>query len=240
MFDSTGANHEFPLSKYQVVGYGASAFGYLGGYEEVTLLNDYQENYLPLTKISNAPVNGTWNLVVDVKENYDHTTPISGVMVVVSTGVNPPPLRWTDYTASNGVVSFLQKTPSTIASIDISKLGYKNLTDVISTNPNGTSYKHYELVRDGSVWIGPTATPVGPTPTQTVGPGATMIQPTDSNGQIITDPSAKGTAAFMLLVDAAYSIMSIAVGLLLIWLLWMTVYLITGGDIIKKIMNRRR
>ena len=77
------------------------------------------------------------------------------------------------------------------------------------------------------VTTGPTGTGAYPTPT-------------DTSGNPITNPNDKGIAAFMLLVDAAYAIMGIVVGLIFIWLLWMTVYLVTGGKIIDKIMKRGR
>jgi hypothetical protein len=64
--------------------------------------------------------------------------------------------------------------------------------------------------------------------------------PTDIHGNPIIDNEGKGLAAFGLLVDAAYAIMGIVVGLIFIWLLWMTVYLVTGGKIIDKIMKRGR
>ena len=50
----------------------------------------------------------------------------------------------------------------------------------------------------------------------------------------------KAEDAFGQWMDVLGDITSIAIGVTIIWLMWLTVYMITGGKIIKKIMQRRR
>jgi len=193
---------------------------------------------LYLTKTGDVPSGGNWNLIVTAKKNIDGT-PLNSATIEVWTGVSGPGY-YSAITDNNGVAVFMNVSASTLATIRATAQGYQPGEVVKTVFPNTTQYHTFSLVRIGQT---PVATPI-PTTTYTYvatpKPGDAYPVPTDAYGNPITDEVQKGYAAWGILIDAAYAIMGIVVGLIFIWLLWMSVYLITGGDIIQKIMRRGR
>jgi hypothetical protein len=187
---------------------------------------------------------GTWNLNAIVTD-YTTGKPVGDATLTLITGLN----GWctngcspnTKYDSLTGTYGFHNVTSSTIASLTIVAQNYNTVTDTItiSSPSNYTTTKYYKLVPKNAV-ITTTTTSSGGTTTTAVTTVGTMVQPTDAYGNVITDSTEKGIAAIGLLVDAVYVIMGIVVGCLLIWLMWIVVYLITGGKIIDKIMRRGR
>lgn len=235
IFNSTGASYQYPLSTGQTVGYSASSLGYSPAYTNDTLMFNNWLTTLFLTRTDQQPSNGTWSLVVTIKRNAD-AAPISGATVTVTSGVSGVG-TWQQTTDVNGIASFVNITPSTLALVEAVKQGYQSNSLVVTVFPNTTQHVHLELVAIGQT---PVETPV---PTSTVtGAGTTSPYPvlTDANGIPITSPEGKGLAAFGLLADAAYVVMSVAVGTVMIWLLWQVVYQITGGKVIERMMRRGR
>jgi hypothetical protein len=76
---------------------------------------------------------------------------------------------------------------------------------------------------------------VTPVPTATTGPGGTTPVHVDPR----TDTK-KATDAFSKWMNVLGDITDIVIGVVIIWLMWITVYMITGGKIIDKIMKRGR
>ncbi len=233
IFNSTGSSYQYPLSVGQTIGYGASALGYVESSTNDTLMYNNWLTTLFLTRIDQQVSNGTWSIIITVKRNLD-AAPISGATVTVTSGVSGVGM-WQQSTDMNGIASFINITPSTLALVEASKPGYQSNSLVVQVFPNTTQHKTIELVGVGQT---PVVTPVATantTPVSTVYPVLT-----DANGVPITSPEGKGFAAFGILIDSAYLIMQIAVGCVIIWLMWMVVYLMTGGKIIDKIMRRGR
>ena len=236
-YDSTDPGFLYPLSVGQRIELAATKTGYEG--DNITFIIPVADpgGYpatLWLTPTAYAPSLGTVNFIIKVIKNYDHT-PISSASVTLTTGASPQYTN-TLSTDVNGMVSFINVTASTSASVDIHHISYQSVSAYISgITPNTTHKPIYEMILIG-------ATPVTTVATArpTTAAVSTYPVPTDAWGEPITDSSLKGFAAFGVLIDSAYAIMQIAVGLVLIWLLWMTVYLITGGKIIDKIMRRGR
>jgi len=239
-FDSTDPGFLYPLQIGQSVQLAATKTGYIG--DESTFTIPYS-GYLttlyltPTSYIPSAP--GNWNLVVSVKRNLDGV-PIYGANVRLQTGVGTQ-YDVTQQTDVNGLTTFVNVTASTSAIWSVVSQKYQDTSGSIPViTPNGTQHLNVEMVLKGGT---PVTTPITPHPTSTpVDPNAPGAYPTpvDANGNPITDSGLKGFAAFGLLVDAVYAIMGIVVGIIFIWLLWLTVYMITGGKIIDKIMKRGR
>ena len=242
----TGSNHEYQLTAGEGIGVDLTAIGYDESYNSVTVQNGTSAtNPMPLymSKTSDAIYNGTWNLVVNLND-CDTGKPLPAATLTVTTGMN----GWCTagclptYT-SGGMYSWYNVTASLIAYVDMKKSYYQAKTDTIQLQypTNYTTTKTYCLSPIGST-ITPTATPTinGSVIVTTVPTTGAYPVPTDTYGNPITDNEEKGLAAFGLLVDAAYAIMGIVVGCIFIWLLWMVVYLISGGKIIDKIMRRGR
>lgn len=254
----TGANHEYPVTSGELVGIDITAPNYVDAlnqsnahaYNTVTVADRPSDNPYPIlmTKTSDIIYNGSWNLDVYLTDATTGDPIVSGVTLTLRTGLNgwcASDLGCAPNVPNDGITglySFRNVTASTIASLTSTSQAYNNIEESITIllPTNYTTTKYYALVRKGAQWtITPTSTTTGGTTTSVTTVG-TLVQPTDANGNIITDSTEKGIAAFSLLVDAAYTIMGIAVGCLLIWLMWMVVYLITGGKIIDKIMKRGR
>ena len=201
------------------------------GYTQHTVVHLWKN---PSVDISNT----TANLLV--KDNVLFG-PISGAYIILSDGQS-------GYTSSVGSKQFTLANGTTTYYATVHATGYTSRTFFFL--PVGASYSRTFLI----VAIGATPTP---TPTITVTPTTTVtgvtpvittpyptitvpyptitVQPTDTRTS-----EEKGFAAFGLLIDQVENIMGIVVGLILIWLMWMVVYLITGGKIIDKIMKRGR
>jgi len=250
----TGATHEYTIKVGQSIGVDISANGYVDtdnqasnhSYHAITVESRSSSNPYPiyLTKTTDVTYDGTWNLNAIVTD-YTTGKPVGDATLTLITGLN----GWctngcspnTKYDSLTGTYGFHNVTSSTIASLTIVAQNYNTVTDTItiSSPSNYTTTKYYKLVPKNAV-ITTTTTSSGGTTTTAVTTVGTMVQPTDAYGNVITDSTEKGIAAIGLLVDAVYVIMGIAVGCLLIWLMWMVVYLITGGKIIDKIMRRGR
>ena len=69
---------------------------------------------------------------------------------------------------------------------------------------------------------------------------ATTATPTGEPTQDVRDDTKKATDAFSKWIAVLGDITDIAIGVVIIWLMWITVYMITGGKIIDKIMKRGR
>lgn len=236
--DSTGAAYEYPLSIGQSITLAANKTGYSS--ESSTFYIPYS-GYLTtlyLTPSSYQTSGGNWNLVVSVKRNLD-LAPIYPATVRLQTGVG------TYYDSSqtvdeSGTTTFTNVTASTSAIVSVVSQMYQDTSVVVTVFPNQTQHVNIEMILKGGT---PVTTKVTPRPTSTpYDPNAPSAYPTptDASGQPITDSGLKGFAAFNLLIDALYAIMGIVVGIIFIWLMWMTVYMITGGKIIDKIMRRGR
>jgi len=242
-FDATGASFEYPLSVGQQIQLAATKTGYVGDNVTFTIPfagPPYYLSTLHLTSNNYIPPGGNWMLVATVKRCLD-TAPLPGASVRVRTGMSPQYDR-TQTTDVNGVTTFTNVTASTAAMIDISGVWYQPKTDAITIIGN-ISHKTYCLDLNGAVPGNLTNPQQTPQPTATVKDPNTASPypvPTDANGKPITDAAGKGYAAFGVLIDAVYAIMQIVVGLVLIWLMWMCVYLMTGGKIIDKMMKRGR
>jgi hypothetical protein len=237
MYDCTDPGFLYPLSVGQTIELAANKTGYEE--DNITFVIPVADpgGYpatLWLTPTASAPTLGTVNFIIKVIKNYDHT-PISSASVTLTTGVSPQYTN-TLSTDVNGMVSFINVTASTSASVDIHHISYQSVSAYISgVTPNTTHKPIYEMILIG-------ATPVTTVATAhpTTAAVSTYPVPTDANNNPITDPTLQGFAAFGVLVSSAYAIMQIVVGCVIIWLMWMTVYLITGGKIIDKIMRRGR
>ena len=174
-----------------------------------------------------------------MKRNVDLAL-VPGVLINIYSGVNSVAPVCTATTDTNGKAFCSNMTYSTSAWINAIHQHYEPYTNTLTPLVNGTSYPQVQLVLKGAYY---NITPVSPQPTATPydpnKPGVYPV-PTDASGQPITSAAGKGYAAFGVLIDAVYAIMQIVVGLVLIWLMWMCVYLMTGGKIIDKIMKRGR
>ena len=71
-------------------------------------------------------------------------------------------------------------------------------------------------------------------------PVTVTITPTGAPTPDDRDDLIKAEDAFSKWMDQLGAITDITIGVLYIWLLWLTVYIITGGRIIDKIMKRGR
>lgn len=68
----------------------------------------------------------------------------------------------------------------------------------------------------------------------------TLTVPTTTVTSGVRTDTEKATDAFSKWIDVLGDITDIAIGVVIIWLMWITVYMITGGKIIDKIMKRGR
>jgi hypothetical protein len=250
----TGASHQYPTVTGQSVGIGVSALGYLNPNDQSkTELFQYiaiqngtappnNPYYIDLLANNDKIYNGTWNLDIALTDCDSHAA-LNGATVNLITGLNgwcTGPLGcFPNNIVAGGHYVFTNVTASLVASYTMGKPGYQSKTDTIQLvyPTNYSTSKAYCLLQIGST---STATP---TPTFT-GNGTQVVTtgPTTAGGYptITGSASDKATAAFNVFVDAAYAIATIVVGIIFIWLLWMTVYIITGGKIIDKIMKRGR
>jgi hypothetical protein len=68
----------------------------------------------------------------------------------------------------------------------------------------------------------------------------TLTVPTTTVTPSVRDDTQKATDAFSKWINVLGDVTDIAIGVVIIWLMWLTVYMITGGKIIDKIMKRGR
>lgn len=243
-FNSTGASYEWPLSVGQNLRFAASSVGYNSETINVTLAFSGQVSTIYLTRNNQSLNNGTWNPVVHVHDvNYPNTN-IPNAKVRIETGINGKCSVYPGciaYTNSQGIATFQDLPASTLANIFASAVGYQDGNIVVQVNPNRTMMIDMLLLQIGQT---PSVTPLETTPAipGNVTPTTQAPYPTitDDEGNPITSPEGKANYALQIFIDALITIASIVVGVVLIWLMWMVVYMITGGKIIDKIMRRGR
>jgi hypothetical protein len=245
-FNSTGAFYEWPLSVGQTIRYNASALGYTPNSIDDTLAFTGQVTTLYLQNNQSGvtpPTNGGWSPTVHVKSACDNSD-IYGAFVGVTTGLNGA-CSITDAcsgnTDSTGSITWNNISASTLASIHVVSQQYVDQTFAVTVNHNATQTINANMVPKN----GMSSCAATPGPTSTVTPGATFTTGpyptiTDENGDPITSPEGKADYALGIFIDALVTIATITVGIILIWLMWMVVYIITGGKIIDKIMRRGR
>lgn len=167
-----------PLSVGQSVKLCANKTGYSPECKVVTIPYSGYIETLYLTDLNHAATGGNWNLIVKVIRNLDQK-PINGASVTLSTGVTgwQPGMQGTN---ADGVTSFMNVSPSTMAMVDVVAQGYKSGSAVVSVIPNSTQHVTIELVQIGHT---PVETPITPGPT---GTGATP-EPTAVPYPTVTD-----------------------------------------------------
>jgi hypothetical protein len=199
-----------------------------GAYTPVHYSNDYAANggtyNLEMFPSTTPPPTGHINLYITAKDDFTYENLASAQVDLTFNNA-----FFGGYgTGSSGTILAVVPNNTTIY-IKTSKVGYNTGETVINSGENPTNAQVVYIHRT-YITATPTATPVipGVTVTSTGVPVSTYTQ------------TEKGTRAFGVLIDSAYDIMVIAVGCVIIWLMWLVVYLMTGGKIIDKIMRRGR
>jgi len=156
--------------------------------------------------------------VVDASTSYAIGS--VGVQVELPTGAITG-----DITGPGGDAAVFVVPNNTIIKARASKTGYGPVTESFNSgevSPKTKTLSMYRLV-------------VTTVPTATIGPGGTT--------PVYVDPrndTKKATDAFSKWMNVLGDITDIVIGVVIIWLMWITVYMITGGKIIDKIMKRGR
>lgn len=224
-FQSTDVAGIYSLSQNQNVTVGASAYGYLPSFEEIKILQDNQEVNLHLTKTSQTPTNGNWNLLVKLVRNLDGQ-PVCSATVKVITGVNGPGVYEGSPVCSTGVVSFFNLSASASASIEVIAQGYKSAGAFTPVVPNSTQQITIQMVR---IYDTPVATPIPVTTTSAGFTGQPTPQITDASGNPITSSEGKATWSLDQLFNILPQIVMIVCSLIFAWLFWRGVDIITNG-----------
>lgn len=234
-FTSSDGAANLPLSIGQVLNTAATAYGYKEN--NVTISIPYSGYSSSIALMPNTAVNatGTFWLTVKVTKNEDGT-PLSGAIVQVISGGN----NYQTSTYSDGVVTLQNITASTTFSVTAFAQAYAAQTKVLPVTADFMNVS-FSLVRIGAT---PVATPKTPVPTGT--PAPIITDPStgkpyvDSHGNQVSAPEGNALDAFAKLSAALGAFFSIGISIILMWLMWVLVYEITGGKVLDKLMRRGR
>lgn len=224
-FQSTDVQGVYSLSANQTVKVGATSYGYTANSQDVLILNDNQVSDLYLTKTSQTPTNGNWNLLVKLVRNLDGQ-PVCSATVKVITGVNGPGVYEGSPVCSTGVVSFFNISASASASIEVIAQGYKSAGAFTPVVPNSTQQITIQMVR---IYDTPVATPIPVTTTSAGLTGQPTPQITDASGNPITSSEGKATWSLDQLFNILPQIVMIVCSLIFAWLFWRGVDIVTNG-----------
>jgi PKD repeat protein len=234
-FSTSDGTLALPLYVGQTVTLAASAYGYNSGVSTITIPYSGYSTSIALMPVAAVNATGTFWLTVKVVKNEDGT-PLNSAIVQVLSGGN----SYQQYTGDDGYTTFQNITSSTSFSVTAFHQAYAAQTKVLPVTANFMNVS-FSLVRMGAT---PVTTPKTPVPTGT--PAPIITDPStgkpyvDPQGNPVSGDEANAFAAFGKLSAALGTFFDIGIGIIMIWLLWVLVYEITGGKVIEKLIRRGR